>query len=106
MNLTTEQQQALALLTGAFEKTASQKEFNEYFEDELEDLKEAKDEMESVREQILDTIKYISKTSDIDDSGLLDLVEQLASLKRDYMSYHKRINAVIGLLEHLNIKLK
>jgi len=101
MELTQEQQQALQNLTKVFSLTASQEAFNNFFKDELGDLKILEQRQEDINNEVKELMQY----SDMGASNIVDLMEEFSINERDMRKIDSRLQMARGLLLTLGVKL-
>jgi hypothetical protein len=101
MELTQEQQQALQNLTKVFSLTASKEAFNDFFKDELKELKNLEERQEEINHEIKELMQY----SDIGASNIADIMEEFFINDRDIRKIDNKIQMARGLLLVLGIKL-
>jgi NTP pyrophosphatase (non-canonical NTP hydrolase) len=101
MELTQEQQQALQNLTKVFSLTASQEAFNNFFKDELDDLKRLEERQEEINDELKDLMQY----ADMGASNIVDIMEEFASNERDMRRIDNRLQTARGLLLALGVNL-
>jgi len=101
MELTQEQQQALQNLTKVFSLTASKEAFNDFFNDELKELKHLEERQEEINHEIRELMQY----SDMGASNIADLMEEFSINDRDMRKIDNKIQMARGLLLALGIKL-
>jgi hypothetical protein len=101
MELTQEQQQALQNLTKVFSLTASKEAFNNFFKDELDDLKRLEERQEEINDELKDLMQY----SDMGASNIVDIMEEFASNERVIRKTNNRLQMARGLLLALGVNL-
>jgi hypothetical protein len=101
MELTQEQQQALQNLTKVFSLTASKEAFNNFFKDELDDLKRLEERQEEIDMELKDLMQY----SDMGARNVVDIMEEFASNERDMRRIDNRLQMARGLLLALGVNL-
>jgi predicted transcriptional regulator len=103
MELTTEQQQALQNLTKVFSLKASQEDFNSFFQDEIEDLKELNERQEEINMEVKDLMRYNDTT--IDNINIVELVEEYSQNQREIRRISNRLTMAQNLLVRLGVNL-
>jgi len=101
MELTPEQQQALKNLTKVFSLTASQKTFNGFFQDDIENLKALKERQDDINEELKDLMRYDGTTG----SDIVSIMGEFSSNVRGITKINNRLQMARDLLVELGINL-
>jgi NTP pyrophosphatase (non-canonical NTP hydrolase) len=101
MELTQEQQQALQNLTKVFSLTASKEAFNNFFKDELADLKHLEQRQEEINDELKDLMQY----ADMGAKNVVDIMEEFSINERDMRRIDNRLQMARGLLLALGVNL-
>ena len=101
MELTQEQQQALQNLTKVFSPTASKKEFDYFFIDDLSDLQSLKKRQDEINNELKEMMGY----SDVGAGSIIEIIEEFSQNERDIRRIKNKIQTAENLLVVLGVKL-